>query len=181
VSARGIVMLVTIAVTAACGVGSDAQASLDSSSNSLPSASLTSGVTVGPTASIDTATPTRSGTRASPGRIGEFPSEVDGMPTISIGDAKALLAADRLDGRAVAVWGYWIATMIPSCPAPGRWISPLESYCHFDVFSDTTYPGFTCTPIANGGTSCQGNQPPAGAHTLSPRILTESAGQNELW
>ena len=56
-------------------------------------------------------------TRQSPDAT--FPSEVAGLPVISVADAVELLRSGKLDGQAVAVAGYYGA-FAPSCPYPGR-------------------------------------------------------------
>ncbi|MEO8208673.1 MAG: hypothetical protein ABI598_06530, partial [Chloroflexota bacterium] len=53
-----------------------------------------------------------------------FPSEVAALPVISVADAVELLKSGELDGRAIAVAGYY-DEFTPSCPDPGRYIGPL--------------------------------------------------------
>ena len=96
--------------------------------------------------------------------------EVATLPVQSVGELNHQIAAGELDGKVAAVRGYLIQSMVPSCPAPNRWYSPLEGYCFVQVLSDTAYPGSTCTKI-DSGTSCQGNGPPPSAeivHALMP-------------
>lgn len=110
-----------------------------------------------------------------------FPLTVLGMPVIEVPHASRLLDEGRLDGRAVAVRGYWIQSLVPSCPAPGRYVTPLERWCSYSVLSDVAYEGVTCGDGRNGSNYCQSNAPPAGATTLQP-ILTNDTGASEgLW
>ncbi|HUS21187.1 MAG TPA: hypothetical protein VMZ66_04150 [Aeromicrobium sp.] len=102
------------------------------------------------------------------------------MPVIEIAGMNLLRQDDRLDGRAVAVKGYWIKAIIPSCPAPPHFLSPLEQWCRFEVFSSQPYQGKTCTEFADHS-ECHGNVPPGGAVTVEPFTLTETQGSDTLW
>jgi hypothetical protein len=109
-----------------------------------------------------------------------FPAVVGTMHVLSITDAKALLGQDRLDGHAVAVKGYWIQMMHPSCPAPRRVYTALERYCETQIFSDTPYDGSMCVHVGEA-TSCSGNVPPAAAETIEPFALREVNGYEALY
>jgi len=94
-----------------------------------------------------------------------------GLPVIDIAALNLLIASGELDGRVAAVRGYWIPLLIPSCPAPGRWYSPLEDYCSFEVFSDIAYAGGSCVEGTGGTSSCQSNGPPPNANIVKPKLL----------
>src|SRR5690348_9084134 len=70
-----------------------------------------------------------------------FPLMVGQLPVVEIGGLNTLRANGGLNGRAAAVKGYWIRSLIPSCPAPPHFLSSLEEWCRFEVFSDTPYMG----------------------------------------
>jgi hypothetical protein len=100
-----------------------------------------------------------------------FPSEVAGLPVISVADAVELLQAGRLDGQAVAVAGYY-DEFVPSCPYPGRYIGPLEDWCRFVAFTDSRATAQLCQPEGSNGMSCSG---PSGTN-LSPWFMSETSG-----
>jgi len=78
---------------------------------------------------------------------GPFPAEVAGLPVIRVADAVGLLQSGKLDGQAVAVGGYY-DQFTPSCPYPGRYIGPLEDWCRFVAFTDTSAGAKLCQPRA---------------------------------
>ncbi|MEW6223169.1 MAG: hypothetical protein AB1627_00930 [Chloroflexota bacterium] len=106
-----------------------------------------------------------------------FPSEVAGLPVISVADAVELLQSGELDGRAVAVAGYF-DQFTPSCPYPGRYIGPLEGWCRFVAFTDSRAGARLCQPIGANGMSC--GQPSSGPN-LSPWFMTETSGNAWSW
>jgi hypothetical protein len=93
--------------------------------------------------------------------VAGFPAEAFGLPVISVGDLNRLIASGAMNGRVAAVAGYWESSIVPSCPAPGRWMSPLEGYCEFDLFSDTPYQSATCE-----SGNCNGGFAPPRAETI---------------
>jgi len=105
-----------------------------------------------------------------------FPSEVAGLPVISVAHAVDLLRSGKLDGEAVAVAGYY-QEVIPPCPYPGRYIGPLESWCRFDAFSDTRAGAELCQPEGSNGTSCH---QPTGTY-LEPFFMSETSGDVGTW
>ena len=105
-----------------------------------------------------------------------FPSEVAGVPVISVADAVELLQSGKLDGQAVAVAGYF-DQFTPSCPYPGRYIGPLESWCRFAAFTDTRASAKLCQPEGTNGMSCR---QPSGTN-LSPWFMTETSGNTLGW
>ena len=123
--------------------------------------------------------PTQSATSASSVPT-EFPESVMGMPVVSIREVRSLIDEEQLDGLAVAVRGYWIQPLVHSCPAPGRFIAPLERWCSFDVFSDIGYAGWNCIILGQGQSECHGNAPPVGTMTLSPIALGDAGGMDVL-
>ncbi len=105
-----------------------------------------------------------------------FPSEVAGLPVISVADAVGLLQVDELDGQAVAVAGYF-DQFTPSCPYPGRYIGPLEDWCRFVSFTDTRASAKLCQPEGANGMSCS---QPSGTN-LSPWFMSETSGNAWSW
>lgn len=100
-----------------------------------------------------------------------FPTEVAGLPVVTVARAADLLQAGTLDGQAVTVAGYFSA-FSPSCPYPGRYIGPLEKWCSFTAFTDTRAGAQLCEPYGSNGTSCH---QPTGTN-LSPFLVTETSG-----
>jgi len=98
------------------------------------------------------------------------PSEVSGLRVLTVGDAFELLRAGKLDGRAVAVAGYF-GEFIPSCPFPGRYIGPLEGWCDMRVLADTPAGARLCTMSGNT-TGCHG----PGPGQLQPFFVSETSG-----
>jgi hypothetical protein len=108
---------------------------------------------------------------------GSFPSEVADLPVISVADAVGLRDSGALEGQAVAVAGYF-DQFTPSCPYPGRYVGPLESWCRFVAFTDTRASAKLCHPEGSNGVSC--GQPASGAN-LSPWFMTETSGNAWGW
>ncbi len=100
-----------------------------------------------------------------------FPAEAAGLPVLSVAQAVALIGAGKLDGRAAAVAGYYLA-VIPSCPAPDRYIGPLERWCSFTAFTDRSEDARLCRPDGDNGTSC--SRPTA--TSLTPFLVSETGG-----
>jgi hypothetical protein len=94
----------------------------------------------------------------------DFPTSVMEMPVVSLAEAKTLLNEGRLDGRAVAVKGYWINAMVSK-----------------PVFSSVGYVGQVCTDRGNGQSECHGGSAPPGAETLSPVLVDDTAAQYKIW
>lgn len=123
--------------------------------------------------------PTQSATSASSAPT-DFPESVLGMPVVSIREVRSMIDEGQLDGRVVAVRGYWIQPLVHSCPASSRFIAPLERWCSFDVFSDIGYAGWNCIILGQGQSECHGNAPPVGTMTLSPIALGDAGGMDVL-
>jgi hypothetical protein len=128
---------------------------------------------VSPSASVDA---TSSAMVSSLPLDGPFPSEVAGLPVISVADAVGLLQSGKLDGQAVAVAGYY-DQLTPSCPYPGRYIGPLEAWCRFASFTDTRASAKLCQPEGTNGMSCH---KPSGTN-LSPWFMTETSANTWGW
>jgi hypothetical protein len=105
-----------------------------------------------------------------------FPSEIDGLPVISVADTAGLLGSGKLDGRAAAVAGYGNEMPVP-CPYPGRYVGPLESWCHFTAVTDTLSSARLCEPNGGNGTRC--GMP--SATYLSPFFMPETSGDVQAW
>jgi hypothetical protein len=106
----------------------------------------------------------------------KFPSEVVGMPVISVAHAVDLLRAGKLDGQVVAVAGYY-QQFYPSCPYPGRYIGPLENWCRLSAFADTLSGAQLCEPEGSNGMSCG---QPTGTY-LAPFFMSETSGDVSPW
>ncbi len=107
---------------------------------------------------------------------GSFPSEVAGLPVISVAHAVELLRAGKLDGQAVAVAGYY-QEVHPSCPAPMAYVGPLEGWCRLVAFADTQAGARLCKPEGSNGMSCGR---PAGTY-LDPFFMSETSGDVWTW
>jgi hypothetical protein len=107
---------------------------------------------------------------------GTFPSEVAGLPVISVAQAVELLGSGKLDGQSVAVGGYYNEVALP-CPFPNRYIGPLESWCRMVAFTDTRAAAQLCQPEGTNGTSCS---PPSQAN-LAPFFMSETSGDAGTW
>ncbi len=105
-----------------------------------------------------------------------FPSEMAGLPVISVARADALLRSGDLDGQAVAVAGYY-DQFTPSCPYPGRYIGPLEGWCRFVAFTDARATAKLCQPEGSNGMSCR---QPSGTN-LAPFFMSETSGNAWSW
>jgi hypothetical protein len=105
-----------------------------------------------------------------------FPSRVAGLPVISVAHAVELLQSGKLDGQAVAVAGYY-QQFYPSCPYPGRYIGPLESWCRLSAFADTLAGAQLCQPEGSKGMSCH---QPTGTY-LAPFFMAETSGDASTW
>jgi hypothetical protein len=105
-----------------------------------------------------------------------FPSEVAGLPVISVAHAVQLLGSGKLDGQAVAVAGYYNEVALP-CPFPNRYIGPLESWCRMVAFTDTSAAARLCQSSGANGMSCS---PPSGT-SLAPFLMSETSGDASSW
>jgi hypothetical protein len=90
--------------------------------------------------------------------------------------ADELLRSGKLDGQAVAVAGYY-DQFTPSCPYPGRYVGPLESWCRFVAFTDSRASAKLCMPEGSNGMSCH---QPSGTN-LAPWFMTETSGNAWSW
>jgi hypothetical protein len=106
-----------------------------------------------------------------PPPAGTFPAEVAGLSVMTVAHAVELLQAGKLDGQAIAVAGYYNA-FYPSCPYPGRYIGPLETWCSFSAFTDTAAGAQLCEPYGSNGTTCHR---PTGI-SLAPFFVSETSG-----
>lgn len=113
---------------------------------------------------------------SSPPLDSTFPSEVAGLPVTTVATAHELLGSGKLDGQAVAVAGYF-DQFTPSCPYPGRYIGPLESWCRFVAFTDSRASAKLCQPEGSNGMSCH---QPSGTN-LAPWFMTETSGNAWSW
>jgi hypothetical protein len=98
------------------------------------------------------------------------------MPVVTVAYAVDMIQAGKLDGQVVAVAGYY-SVFYPSCPYPGRYIGPLESWCDFVAFADTPAGAQLCQPEGANGVSCSR---PAGTH-LEPHLMPETSGDASPW
>jgi hypothetical protein len=136
---------------------------------SSPSAGATTSPSVDITASPSAAAsplPTAAG----------FPAQVAGLPVISVARADQLLRSGKLDGKAVAVAGYF-DQFTPSCPYPGRYIGPFETWCRVVAFTDSRATAQLCQPEGSNGVSCG---QPSGTN-LAPFFVSETSGSAWSW
>jgi len=105
-----------------------------------------------------------------------FPSEVAGLPVISVAHAVELLRSGQLEGQAVAVAGYYDEMALP-CPFPGRYIGPLETWCRMVAFTDTRASAQLCQSFGSSGGSCS---QPSGPN-LAPFFMSETSGDIGSW
>lgn len=124
------------------------------------------------------ASPSASGSSLATGQqvAGVFPSQVAGLPVITVAHAVDLLQSGKLGGQAVAVAGYYSA-FYPACPYPGRYIGPLERWCQYDVLADTRAGAQLCQPMGGGEVGCG---QPTGTH-LDPFFMSETSGDPNRW
>lgn len=96
----------------------------------------TSNSTSGPTPMQNsTPTATDTPTPSSETSPGVFPKTVLGMPVLTVSEAGALETSGKLNGRLVAVAGYW-AMEFPPCPFVEH-LAMLEGFCYAAGFADT--------------------------------------------
>jgi len=102
---------------------------------------------------------------------GVFPATVLGMRVVSVAETRGLLAAGAIEGREVAVGGYFSQSE-PPCPPPEGYFGSLEDWCHFVAFADTIEAATMCTSIGSNGGSCElkPSAPPV------PWIMQETSG-----
>jgi hypothetical protein len=93
------------------------------------------------------------------------------MPVVSVSQAVDMLERGDLDGRVVAIAGYFSRAVL-SCPAPMmRYTGPLEGWCQFVAFADDVASATLCTFTGNS-TACR---LPTSTH-LTPFFMPESSG-----
>jgi hypothetical protein len=109
-----------------------------------------------------------------------FPLEVLGMPVATVGGALTLIGSGGLNGRALAVAGFWVPGIIPGCPMPRRFMTPLEAYCQWQMFASKGYEAVSCRATSNGGSECRSNQPPSDTQVMSPLSVDWSVGIERL-
>ncbi len=125
-----------------------------------PPASLLAPASVAPS---PTPVPTASPSTSPSG----FPSSVADMPVITVAQAVALLNAGQLNGRAVAVAGYFAEEFLP-CPMPMGYVAPLQDWCRAVAFTDDD--------LGLGMDNPMGWSIPSGVANLSPYLVAETAG-----
>lgn len=130
----------------------------------LPPPSASPTLATPPSPSATTTEPSAS---PSAPRDGGLPDEIRGMPVLTVEAASRLLLDGELNGRAVAVAGYWAQSVI-DCP-----YSP-----HVPVIvGDCWYVAFTDEPL-DGAYPYETQQGPG---VIEPMILPESANQDLIW
>jgi hypothetical protein len=122
------------------------------------------------------ATPSGSSPLASRSPKATFPSEVAGLPVLGVADTVELLQSGQLDGQAVAVAGYY-GDFQPSCPYPGRYIGPLETWCSVSVLTGSRTSAQLCHSVGANGMSCG---EPSGVY-LAPFFENETSGDPWSW
>ena len=105
---------------------------------------------------------------------GSFPSSVLGLPVVSVAEAKRLADAGDIDGRVVAVAGYFFQET-PHCYSEALAGVPLEYECWIEGFADTRAGAQQCTYSKNG-MSCA--MPPG---RTAPVFMPDSLGIEGLY
>ena len=100
----------------------------------------------------------------------KFPPSVAGMDVVSVAAAVDLLRRGDLDGRAVAVGGYFFQGAL-RCPVRLQYVGTLEGYCRLVAFTDDPASAALCTYGPNSS-SCHG---PSGTY-LAPFFVRETSG-----
>ena len=122
-----------------------------------------------PVASPTATAPSIFGVSSSPG---DAAAEVFGMPVHTVSEVVAMQDAGSLDGRAVAVRGYWTNEPPLPCAAPPSNQPPLERYCTSPVLTEGDQhllgaDGYTWTsPVAP---------------FIEPRNVSDSVGTDALY
>lgn len=102
----------------------------------------------------------------------QFPATAAGMPVVSVGQAVELLQRGDLDGRAVAVAGYFFQEAFSCFSAPLRYFGPLEDKCQWPLaFTDDAASATLCT-YGENSVSCEA---PSGTY-LAPFFMSETSG-----
>ena len=131
---------------------------------------LAPGPTETTASTVSTSQPSGTGPQT-PAPSGPFPGSVAGMPVLSVGQALDLLHSGGLNGRVVAVAGYF-AEVQPPCPYPGRQLGPLENWCRIAAFTDVEADARMCTPNGSNGELCSAPSGPS----LAPFFMSETSG-----
>jgi hypothetical protein len=124
-----------------------------------------------PSASSSSPAPTPTATRsAEPTGPTPMPTTVMGMPVLTVAQASQLLDNGELNGRAVAVSGYFYsASGLGVIPPGGPLVNPAPSY--FVAFTDSPVDAVLCHSKGNE-TSCRFT--PDGVPYLTPFFMTET-------
>jgi hypothetical protein len=137
-------------------------------SSPSPSPSALASATPGPS---ESALPTPTATiSAEPTGPTPMPTTVMGMPVLTVAQASQLLDNGELNGRAVAVSGYFYsASGLGVIPPGGPLLNPAPSY--FVTFTDSPVDAVLCHSKGNE-TSCRFT--PDGVPYLTPFFMTET-------
>lgn len=144
-----------------------------SSASSSPATSMStspqaSGASPTPTAS-SVPTPTLEITgSASPTGPPPMPTTIMGMPVMTVAQASQLLDSGQLNGRAVAVSGYFEMNPANSCFGPAYWLQVRP--CIYEAFTDAQSDAMLCHFQPNGDGTCKG-PPLSDAPYLVPLFL----------
>lgn len=107
-----------------------------------------------------------------------FPSAILGLPVRTVAEARQLMAGGGINGRAIAVGGWWSQPVLAqTCPAPMVYVTPIEGYCRHTALAGTPAQVDSYTQWDNG--SSESFMPPDDA--LQPRLVSETAGIQALW
>ncbi len=125
----------------------------------------TSSTATNGSASPQTASPTSSGLAA------QFPTTVLGLPVHTVAETVNLIATGTVNGRAIAVAGYWNPPVEVPCPAPDQGTPAIAGECNYQWITDTGEP--VVHPYGDQGAENIG--PPTPPY-LNPETLTEYSG-----
>ena len=108
-----------------------------------------------------------------------FPSTVLGLPVLTVPEATALIASGSVNGRAVAVGGWWSEGLEGmSCPGPMRYFAPIETYCGGEAALAPTAAQVDFFSRTSDGFGESFEVPP---DALQPRVVDETAGHAAVW
>jgi hypothetical protein len=105
---------------------------------------------------------------------GTFPTSVLGLPVISVAQAKRLADAGEIDGRVVAVAGFYFSET-PHCYSATFNGAQLEWTCRIAGFADSPKAAQQCTYFKDG-MSCQMPPDPS-----APEFMPDTLDGSQAW
>ena len=128
-----------------------------------------------PTASTQVGLPTPTPSFSSDLSAAGFPSEVLGLPVLSVPQAQVLIDGGQYQGRAMAVGGWWSSPAAAmACPEAG-YEPPIVGRCALEALSPTDAVAGHRSSDDNSYTWSA----PVGS--IPARVVPETAGTSQLW